>query len=443
MNIQQKLFFSILVVLTVLACNFAQEFLATPKGPTESLVVTPTEVSHVVIQPPTPTPIARATPTPSVPDVIRIAYTDNGNVWIIEGENPPRQLTSSENTFQVIISSDGMKVAFTRWLPDFSGTELRSVNSAGGSETILLDSDEINGLYPSGVETAGFEINQIAFLPGTHDLYFNTMELFQEIGVQQHDDLLRINADAGELTRILPPQQGGHFVIAPDGSKIAIIRPDSIDLIHPNGDPLLKNAIIYSPVITYSEFRYYAQPVWFRDSSLLGVVIPSEDPLAEYTTGTIWILPTDGSSAASLGTIPGDFYFPQVFSSSILSPQLNRVILIRDNETEEVSELYIANITTMEEEIYISGEIHWGSWSPNGQHFVFGYTDPMSIYLGSEGREPLSLSNGTNFRWINGEEYLYLSGSRGDWTLMKGALGEAPIALAHPAGDYISFDFDQ
>jgi hypothetical protein len=35
---------------------------------------------------------------------------------------------------------------------------------------------------------------------------------------------------------------------------------------------------------------------------------------------------------------------------------------------------------------------------------------------------------------------VYLSGSSGAWTLMRGSIGGPAVALASPAGDFVAFD---
>lgn len=443
MNRIKKILTFLILGSFLLSCNFAQEFLGGTEEIAGTTEISPSEASHDLVPSPSSQPTSAPTLPPPVSTERHIIYVNGGNLWLIKGENPPVQITNSGGATWTVISSDGMKMAFTRSAPDYSWTELRSVNSDGSDETVLLSADDINELYPSGVETAGFEISQIGFLPGTQDLFFNTMELFQEIGGRQHDDLLRIDTDSGELIRVLPPGQGGQFLFSPDGQKIALIRPDSIDLISADGDPIRKNAVTYTPVITYSEFLYYAQPVWSPDSSFLGVAIPSEDPLVDSTSGTIWAIPADGSEASVLGVIPGDFYFPQVFSSSTLSPQIDRVAFIRQNAVDGSDDLYIANLFSMEEMIYTSGEVHWGSWAPDGKHFVYGFTDPMSLYLGAEDMYPTLLVTGTNFRWINAREYVCLSEDSGTWTLMRGVIGGMTIPLARLESGYNSYDFNQ
>jgi len=432
------------LIISLFSCSIFERSTVEPEQiPTDEAVIptdeyTPTDTAPTSPSPPTTIP---ATDTPPSPPVLKIVYTDAGNVWLIEGRNPPVQLTSSGFAEEVLISPDGLKVAFKRRLSIDDLAELRIVNSDGSGEAVLLSTDDMKALYPSTLESKGFEIAQMAFLPGTHDLIFNTYEAFAMIGLAMTDDLLRINTDSGDLTRLLTPNHGGHFSISPDGSRIVVIQPDRIHLLNPDGSGLSTDLITYTPVITYSEFQYYAQPVWTRDSNAVGFAIPSADPLDGSPSGDIWRIPRDGSTAVKTGTIAGDFYFSQVFSSSTLSTHLDRLAFIRETATPNIRELYLANTDGSEQTIYDTGEIRWEGWAPDGIHFVYSLSDPMDMVLGSIGESPAILANGTDLSWLNASDFLYLSGSIGSWTLQRGSIGTAPITMATPAGDFISYDF--
>jgi hypothetical protein len=380
--------------------------------------------------------------TESLPpqSTLSIVYTHEGNIWLIEANNAPQQLTNSGYAEEVVISSDGAKVAFTRRLSFDELAELRVVNSDGSGELTLLSTDDMKTLYPSTLESKGFEISQMAFLPGTHELIFNTYEAFETIGLAMTDDLLRLNTGTGNLTHLLPPQKGGQFVISPDGTRIVIVQPEKIHLVNPDGTGLQTNLITYDQVITYSEFLYYAQPVWSRDSGAFGFAIPSEDPLGGNPSGEIWRIPKDGNSVNKVGTIDGDFYFSQVFTAPSLSPRLNRVAFIRESGTKE---LFLANADGSGATVYESGELEWYGWAPDGIHFVYSLGGPMNLILGKDGGGSIPLATGIDLRWINKSEYLYLEGSLGSWSLIKGGIGATPKTLASPSGDFISYSFSK
>ena len=51
----------------------------------------------------------------------------------------------------------------------------------------------------------------------------------------------------------------------------------TIRLVNADGSER-REAFTYTPVVTRSEFQYYAQPVWAPDSDCLRVAIPPADP---------------------------------------------------------------------------------------------------------------------------------------------------------------------
>lgn len=369
-----------------------------------------------------------------------IVFTDNQNLWVVELGSAPRQLTLDGEVDRVRISSDGIKIAFTKRSSFENSSELYAINSDGSDERPLLTRVDFNGLYPSPAGTEGFDLGHLSFRPGTHELFFNTLEVFEEIGFRKTDDLFMIDLDTHRLSAILPAGAGGDFVFSPDGNKVAIIRPDSISVVNGDGSDYLPEIFNYAPVITYSEFQYYAQPVWAEDSATIAIALPSEDPLANDVFGAVWQIPANGDPPISLGRIAGDFYFTQVFSNSSLSPHLNRVAFVRELDPPNQGELYIANIDGSEEMLIETGAINWVGWAPDGRHFVYSVDDPTDLIIGVDGGEPLFTVEGLDLRWLSGDKYLLLSGSPGDWRLIEGRIDGSREVISNPGGDFIEYD---
>ncbi len=385
-------------------------------------------------------PLISSTPPP--PAVLRIVYTDNHDVWLIEGNNPPLQLTNVGSIDQVFISSDGMKVAYTRRLNYEAPAEVRSVNIDGSGETVILTPAQLNAIFPVG-DFLYNDLANIAFVPGTHKLMFNTRAIAEGPGLIKHDNVLLIDADTGVISTLFPAGEGGDFAISPDGSQVAILRYSSISLVNIDGTNLRSNLVEYTPVMTYSEFLYYAQPVWTADSSALGVAIPSQDFLSSDASGTIWRIPSNGEAAVNLGTISGDFYFSQTFSEPLLAQNLLRVAFWRDTDDFNVHDLILANPDGSAQTIYATNEMQWLGWAPDSVHFVFSFGSPMNLQLGVDVGAPTVIGSCTDLRWIDDTTFLCLSGSIGSWTLKKGVIGGALVPIISPTGDFISYDFDQ
>jgi hypothetical protein len=377
-------------------------------------------------------------PTPLPPPVLRIAFTNGGNVWLAEGDAPAFPLTSSGNAEQVWISSDGQKVVFTRRPAVDGPVEVRAVNRDGSGETVLASTDAWNGLY-AHADFLFNDLQQMDFIPGTHRLLLNTRGVPEGPGLMRYNDLLRLDADSGALTPLRAPESGGDFQISPDGLKAVLTQHDRLSLITIDGADIRRDAIIFTPVITYSEYLYHPIGQWAPDSSAVGFAIPSADPLAPDPSATIWRLPADGGPAANLATIPGGFFFTQSRAPSI-SPDLAWVAFLRDTTTPNMSNLLLAHADGASETIVATGQMFWNGWAPDSTHFVFGQDAPMNLQLGAPGGPSAPLASGPQFRWVNATTYIYLSGSSGAWTVMRGSTGGPSFALASPAGDFVAYD---
>lgn len=430
------------LALAALACELGGGT-GEPKDVGQAVAATLTAIAQGSLATPTPTeaPAAPTSPAPPVP-VLRIVFTDGGNAWIIEGAHPPLQLTSSGLVENVRISDDGLRIAFTRRPAVDSPVELRAVHQDGTGEVVLLTPAQLDALYPLGGALHN-DISQFGFAPGTHNVMFNTRGTFEGPGLAKHDNLLVVDTDTGVFTEVFPPGSGGDFTPSPDGTRLAIIRPEAVDLANVDGTSHQVGLVTYAHIITYSEYLFYVRPVWRPDSAEVGVVIPSADPLAPPLSGTVWRIPAAGGAATSLPTISGQFFLFGVGFEPLLSPDLAHVAFTRETATPNVWDLVIAQADGTGEIPVATGDVQWAGWSPDGVHFVYSSGGPMNLQLGTVGGASVPLTVGTSLKWINATDYLYLSGSSGAWTLNHGTLGGATLPLASPAGVSVSFDWDE
>ena len=398
----------------------------TAKAPKPTLLATAEKVAVV--------------PTATASHGLRIVYTNAGDAWYMEVPTPPVQLTALGNIEDVWISSDGAKVAFTRRSTPNSQAEIGAVNTDATGQTILVTTSQLDAFYTLD-PSLHTDISQVVFIPGTHNIVFNTRVTAEGPGLLKNDDLFLLNTDNGSLSTLFTPGTGGDVIFSQNGEKMAIVRPDSISLAAGDGTNLIPNLVTYTPVITYSEFRYYAQPVWRPDSSALGVAIPSSDPLTPPTNGTIWRIPANGDPAVNLGTILGDFYFSQTFTEAVLSPNLQHVAFLRDTPTPNVRDLYTANPDGSGATVYANGDIRFLGWSPDSAHFIYSIGGPMNLHLGVLGGAPSPIGACNQPRWVDGSHFLCLTGSLGAWTLMRGQIGVGLTPIVSPAGDFVSYNF--
>lgn len=396
-------------------------------------------VGHGLTPVPADTPAPEPTTAPPLaPPVLRVAFTSGGNVWLAEGDSPPVQLTSGGGAEQVRISSDGQRIVFTRRAAVDGPAEIRVVSRDGTGEALLAASDTWSGLYPHDGLLFN-DLQALAFIPGTHQLLLNTRGVPEGPGLLRYDDLLRLDADTGALATLRPPESGGSFLVSPDGLKVAIVQHERISLATIDGTPIRTDAITFPTIITYSEYLYHPLGQWLPDSSAVGFAIPSADPLAADVRATVWRLPADGSPAINVTTIAGDFFFTQS-KAPALSPDLAWIAFQRSTTAPDIRSLILARADGGSETIVAAGQPSWVGWSPDSNRFVYGLDDPMDMQISDLGASPLPLARGTQLRWANASSYVYLSGSAGAWTLMRGTVGSPPVAIASPVGDFVAFD---
>lgn len=304
---------------------------------------------------------------------------------------------------------------------------------------VLLSAAQLDALYPIAENTVGTDLSQIGFLPGTHRLVFNTYLIPEFMGFEKHDDLWSVDADTGEMASLLPAGEGGDFAIAPDGSQMAVITPTSVSMVDADGTNHRPDLITFPWVITHSEFLFYPLSVWSPDSTALVASIPSEEPFVDPVSGSLWRIPADAGPASLLATISGNFYV-HFRRGSAVAPDLSWVAFTRRSGPDD-EDLLIAHTDGTGEVIYTTGEVDWAEWSPDSTHFAYRFGSSPSLMIGALGSAPIPVGPGTDFRWVNETEFLYLAGGMEAWTLTRGTIGGATTALASPAGDFVAYDF--
>ncbi len=375
-----------------------------------------------------PLPEVAATPVPvdafEAPTGLQIAFIKDGDVWLWTAEQrqsiPLTDIGDAEGYLRM--SDDGQLVAFVRgwdglWLVGTDGTEARS----------LVTSAELGELDPEGTGPA---LNRFEWVPGTHLLAFNT-RLQTAIGQAFSHDLHLVDADTLKWTTLLPPGEGGEFYYSPDGSQIALVTPNEISLIDADGSNRRDRVLTYTPVATYSEYQYYAQPVWAADGRALRVAIPPADPLTgSVQLMTIWHLPTDGSPAwlvRSVSAAPS--LDPQALS---FSSDLSYVAYIQLRGTENAlpeettSWLELRRLESEDVMAIPDVDILFG-WAPASRHiaYLLGRQDPqLQIGQWSGPAFPVSVDAGTpgvHLGWLDAEHYLVTAGHDQAWGAKGGS----------------------
>jgi len=366
---------------------------------------------------------------------LRVAFVREGNVWLWSEGAEARALTSAGDVTSVEISDDGEVVAFLR------GLELWAVNSDGSGERPLITTDHIAAMVEPG--DPGVRVYRFEWVPGTHVVAFNT-RLHLEVGLVPNDDLRLVDADTLEQRVLLPRGEGGEFHYSPDGRQIAIVRSGTISLVDADGGNR-RESLTYTPPVTYSEFRYYAQPVWAADSGSLRVFIPPVDPQAQPPQlGSVWHLRTDGQEARLIASL-------RTSSEPAFSPDLGHVAYLEQAAGAPPGSneggLLVTNLDDGETVSYDEQASNVYEWSPDSQHFAYMTSLQLpQAQIGQLGSDPVPAYEDPNVaaidvRWIDAERYLFTTITEQGRSILLGEIGGSSAVVATVSGRSLIYDF--
>ena len=385
---------------------------------------------------PGPNPAPTSAPTRETRG-LRVAFVQEGNVWLWSQGREATALTSTGDVDSVKISDDGQVVAFTR------GLELWAVNSDGAGERKLIGIEDIAAMVEPG--DPGVRLYRIEWVPGTHRVAFNT-HLNLEIGLVLNDDLRLVNADTLEQRVLLPRGKGGEFYYSPDGRQIAVVRSGTITLVDAEGQNP-RDALTYTPPATYSEAAFYAQPVWAADSGSLRVFIPPPDLQAQPPQlGSVWHLPVDGRPARLIGAL-----VTRGGSRPAFSPDLSHVAYLGQASSalpgSSDEGLLVTNLDDGETIAYAAQAHDVYGWSPDSQHLAFlSDVQLPRAQIGRLGGDPAPAYGAPgvaaiDVRWVDANRYLLTAITAQGQQIILGEIGGAGTVVATVAGRSLSYDF--
>jgi len=437
------LFFLILLA----ACSSPQQ--SEPPATEPASVTEPTDVPPATPtpqetpEPPTETPEPTFTPTPEPIDLLQIVYIDaDGNPTLWNEATGSIQLASMGDSANVRISDDGNLIAFVHDL-SFSEQELWAVNADGSNLQMLMGAEDFQALDPAAL---GVKPYQVDWIPGTHVIAFNTVQQVDGPGLFLYDDLYFYDVDANDLSIQLTSGTGGNFVFSPDGLQYAVIQPETISLLNTDGANIREDVLTYPYVLTYSEYQYYAQPVWSSDSTFLRVAIPPQDSLSDPEAVTlIWEIPTDGTLGQQFAEIIAQPFFVDPVH---LSPDLTKIAFTRLPDPADFlnSELVIANSDGSNETVYAVGNLFISGWSLDSQQFIFEDSLLQETYLGSLDTTPTLLTDSPhvwNATWLDETRFIFSVQTDTGWELRLGTVGQPSVLLAELSDGIVQFDFDK
>jgi len=397
------------VLLTSIACAFSGKPAPTPTVTIPPILPTSTIASSEVVETPGSVPETQP-PTPDT-GALTVAYTNENNIYIWS-QGAVKQLTTSSDAYEPRISPDGRIIAFLRTVDAFH-LEIWAVESNGENQRRLVGVEDLDAIGGGVRDPAALAIipYRVRWIPGSHSLAFNTQQVFQGPGVSLLNDLHVVDADNLQINHLFLSGWGGEFFCSPDGSQIAISQPDQILLSNADGSQY-RSALRYDPVTTYSEYRFYARPVWAPDGSYLLAAIPPVDPLAQPPQATeIWRIPANDTSPALIGSV---FAVPFQEQPVAFSPDLERIAFLKETgqPQENLRELHLATVDGLGDFIYSKASpIVFQNWSTDSARFAYSTGLAPETWIGSLRETPVGLSPDFNsaqgLSWVNLRQFLF------------------------------------
>jgi hypothetical protein len=425
--------------LVALGCNFPGRSSPTPRN---SVVPETSSPAITLGETEIPPGIPQESPLPPKYGNLVVAYTSENDLFIWSmGE--VTKLTDTGDVYNPRISPDGTLIAFLRPVDEFH-LEIWAIRVDGTGEQRLVsvsDMDKIAGGVRDSNAVAVNPFSEFDWIPGTHRVAFTSQQIFQGPGLNLLNDLNIVDADSGEITNLFLSNWGGMFKFSPDGKRVAITQPDKIILSNIDGSEYF-TALTYDPVTTYSEYRFYADPIWHQDGDFLMVSIPPVDPLAPPPQLTeLWRLPVDKSPAELLGSVQAVAFFEQPIK---FSPDLKRIAYIQEvgQPDQNLRELHLAANDGSGDWIYAKASpLIFLNWSTDSSHFAYTIGNDQETWIGSLAIEPQAM--GPTFLgvqslvWTDSDQFLFwqpnenafelqLATINGGSTLLDTTYGEPP-----------------
>lgn len=391
---------------------------------------------------------APTAPPESVPQSAGISLSfvgpDRNAYYWNDAITSPLQLTTSGDVESTVISGD--RIALVRLTPPYDYSLDIIATDGSGQRTLLTPENFAAFPHPAEVlTTAPF---QVSWLPGTHILAFSTLYLWEGPGMGQGNDLYLLDTNSGTWRSLLtvPDNFAWRYTYSPDYSKIAISRPEGVDIYNAGGSLLTASVMTFDFVNTASEYAWVPSPVWSADSSLLAAVIPPKEPWTENPADSkIWVVSADGQGGTVTAT--SMTYFPSGFAS--ISPDLTRITyLVRTSPGENTYSLKFASINNTGVIEAASGKILSApDWSPGSTSYLFIDQD-NGLFLSEAGSTPEGIpeiTNPRNIQWANNDYYVVSAGGENGWNLWLGKVNATPQLLYSAFvqdGGWFSFDID-
>jgi len=375
---------------------------------------------------------------------------DSSELWLVESSGQPPRRLSAEGGIPGLVrfiafSDDKRLVAFTQSVDSEYTGDLWVVAADGSGARQLVRGEDMMALADSEPGPGAVDFIHVAWVPGTHRLTFVPYLRYQGDYTQEVDDpLLWVDADTGEQSHFLGPGEGGYVSYSPDGTKMAVARPDKLSLmsVENREQPLarLDYALLWDLFIE----RPIPQPVWAADSTAVVLALPAEEGLDPYNGQplpmAIWNVPAAGTAPAVIGRFSGDPFFWS------FSPDLKRFLYLAREGGDVEHGLHLATVDLSVDVLY-DDDGYEVAWAPDSRHFVYGNSG--RLYLGDVCGEAVPVADvpeASFAGWLDARHFLLVrglpsaDGSQTEWELWLDSAGGDSMLLA-AMGEQVAYDW--
>lgn len=382
-------------------------------------------------------------PPPAEEYPIKVSFvTPDGSLYLwADGTGTPLLLVPTDNICCSYISDDGELVAFSRYI-DNTFASLEVINSDGTNRRMLLDAAAAAAL-PRPDDAIGTEPDQVAWIPGTHTLSFNTRHYFEGPGLFMNENFYLLDGESGVMETLLSTgNTTWQFRWSPDGSKVAISNPNGIAVYDSGGATIAGNILTYPFINTASEYAWTAYPIWSEDNTTLIARVPPQDPF--FASGTdlnssMWRVSADGLSGEQLFTGLMEY---RGGGETGVSPDLSKMLYYVQTgvPADNTYNLIVSNVDGSGSSVYATGQFQSDPvWSPDNSHFFYsvGWLPDSVPYIGQVGAAPtpvIDFTNSVGGKWIDDNRYLTVTNDDGRWRLLLGTVGSATGVIYDSVG---------
>jgi len=406
------------------------------------------------------TPDAHTLPTVELPTVepsaepvvypVKVSFVSPDRDLYVWDESMPtaQKRVDTGDVSGSAISPDGTLVVYTR-TSDFSNYSLEVINFDGSGQRVLMDAAAFAAL-PRPPSSLSSSPSQMAFIPNSHTLAFNTRVQYEGPGLAYNPVLYRIDVDAGTISNILNVGEAWKFTYSPDGSKIAISLPTGVASYNADGSLIDDNILTYPFVNTASEYAWVSSPHWSADSTQMMVAVPPQDPWTEPVgDGSLWRVAADGMSGEQTLSTPM-VYYPSGFAN--FSPDLSKVIFFTrlGVPSDNMYTLHTANIDGSSNVSYSTGLFDQPvTWSPDNVHFFYTIREGPATgsFVGAVGSFPVNvpdITNASDSKWIDANRYLVSTSGGGAGSLLLGTVGgPTGVIYSGTGSDFLNFSVNR